>query len=63
MLSGDLGTSSVYQDSVNTLLGSRLPVSVFLIVYSTLLTVLIGLVGRARGCGAGRRASRGSRRR
>ena len=58
VLHGDLGTSSVYQDSVNTLIASRLPVSAFLIVYSAVLTVLLGLavaiVGAVRGGGVAR---------
>jgi peptide/nickel transport system permease protein len=58
VLHGDLGTSSVYRDSVNTLLGARAPVSVFLIVYSAALTILLGLavavVGATRGGGVAR---------
>ena len=58
VLRGDLGTSAVYQDSVNTLLAGRLPVSVFLILYSAVLTVLLGLtvalVGAVRGGGTAR---------
>ncbi|WP_219417336.1 ABC transporter permease [Pseudonocardia nigra] len=49
----DLGTSSVYQDAVTALLASRLPVSAFLIGYSAVLTVVLGLsvavVGAVRG--------------
>ncbi|MGY1807051.1 ABC transporter permease [Blastococcus sp. SYSU D00669] len=58
VLTGDLGTSSVYQDGVGTLLAARLPVSVFLISYSVVLTVLLGLavalVGAVRGGAVGR---------
>jgi peptide/nickel transport system permease protein len=58
VLHGDLGTSSVYRDSVNTLLAARLPVSAFLIVYSAALTILLGLavaiVGATRGGGVAR---------
>lgn len=58
VVQGDLGTSSVYQDSVTTLLAGRLPVSVFLIGYSAVLTVVLGLaialVGAVRGGGVAR---------
>ncbi|MDP5183627.1 ABC transporter permease [Blastococcus sp. BMG 814] len=53
VLSFDFGISTVYQDSVNTLLASRLPVSAFLIGYSVVLTVLLGLtvavIGAVKG--------------
>ncbi len=58
VLRGDLGISTVYQDSVGTLLSSRLGISVALIVYSATLTVLLGLavalLGAVRGGAVGR---------
>lgn len=53
VLRGDLGISTAYQDSVTTLLGSRLGVSMALIAYAAVLTVGLGLsvalLGAVRG--------------
>ncbi|QNG38744.1 ABC transporter permease [Geodermatophilaceae bacterium NBWT11] len=53
----DLGTSSVYQDSVNTLLASRLPVSLALIGYAAVVTVVLGLGVALVSAVAGRRTA------
>jgi peptide/nickel transport system permease protein len=43
LLSGDLGTSLRYERSAGALVIERLPVTIWLIVYSTVLTVLIAV--------------------
>ncbi|MFG1817396.1 ABC transporter permease [Kribbella sp. NPDC049174] len=44
LLHGDFGTSMVYQQSVTTLLGSRLPVTLSLVVYASVLFIVIGVL-------------------
>ena len=43
LVSGDLGVSLRYQESAGTLILDRLPITLWLLAYSTVLTVLIGV--------------------
>jgi peptide/nickel transport system permease protein len=43
LLHGDLGQSLFYQASVNTLIASRLPATLLLLVYATILSLLISV--------------------